>query len=472
MNDMRINKVKLNEADWLIDKISEASKNTRRIHSLYIGLLFYCFLTVLTVTNMQLVFNETVRLPIFNLDVPLNGFFFISPIMVLILFIYFQIHLNELKQLTNTLELKYPNDKKRIYPWIMNLSDNHPSEIINKIKNFIISFSLWWALPLFLCTNAFQFVKKHAKIWNIIVVFLIPIIGIIFVLLFWEFYNHRDCNFKVKEFINRLKRDGIIYLLILFIIIEIFLLFSIHFSFKGIKIIKSWPCVDLSYQKLIIEKNEDYKTLYWIDLKNIHLEGANLSGSILKRADLQNAYLKNAILQYTDLREARLDNADLQNSDLWSAQLENATLKNTKLDGAKFWKANLKNARFDNASLKKTEFNGAQLNGADFKNAITNNVDFRIVYIDSTKFVGTNLDSASYVSKSLYDMFQGIDSFEANFKNKKLIRTDLRGVKNLTVEQLKVVKSPQMAILDSSEIEKILKMQFSNVDSAVIIDQF
>ena len=67
--------------DWLIENIAEASKNARQIFILLIGLYAYCALTVVSTTDEQIILNDMARLPILNIDVPLNGFFIFTNIL-------------------------------------------------------------------------------------------------------------------------------------------------------------------------------------------------------------------------------------------------------------------------------------------------------------------------------------------------------------------------------------------------------
>ena len=51
----------------------------------------------------------------------------------------------------------------------------------------------------------------------------------------------------------------------------------------------SWPAVNLNNQNLVNKQDEEFKTVYWANLRNARLQGANLKGAILKKADLRNA---------------------------------------------------------------------------------------------------------------------------------------------------------------------------------------
>ena len=58
----------------LLSNIAELSKNASTLHLLYVGVLIYWALTILGISDRQLVFNEQARLPIVGINVPLSGF--------------------------------------------------------------------------------------------------------------------------------------------------------------------------------------------------------------------------------------------------------------------------------------------------------------------------------------------------------------------------------------------------------------
>ena len=103
---------------WLLDNIADASKNTAKIYLFYMGLLAYCALTVVSTNDKQLILNNaTVHLPFININVSLIGFFIIAPLLLIIVFIYFQLYLIRVRRLISDLRTKYDEiEERRIYP--------------------------------------------------------------------------------------------------------------------------------------------------------------------------------------------------------------------------------------------------------------------------------------------------------------------------------------------------------------------
>ena len=121
--------------EWLIENIAEASKNARKIYFLYIGFLAYCALTVFSTTDRQIILNETAHLPIVNLDVSLNGFFILAPIIAILVFLYFQLYLHRIKGLVTDLRDNYlPIEKRRLYPWMINIAEDPEPGAVGKLQ--------------------------------------------------------------------------------------------------------------------------------------------------------------------------------------------------------------------------------------------------------------------------------------------------------------------------------------------------
>jgi len=99
-------------------------------------------------------------------------------------------------------------------------------------------------------------------------------------------------------------------------------------------------------------------------LWNANLEGANLSHANVQGADLVIANLKGANLSRTNLNNANLASAILQDAGLSNANLENANLAEADLQNARLSMANLKGARLLNANLQGTHLMEADLDGA------------------------------------------------------------------------------------------------------------
>lgn len=425
--------------DWLIENIAEVSKNARKLYFVYIGFLAYCALTVVSTTDRQIILNETTRLPILNVEVSLNGFFILAPLISIFFFVYFQLYLQRMKGLITDLRTNYsPVEKRRLYPWMINIAEDPEPGFIGRLQKAIVNFSLWWSLPIVLILIAFWYIKKHDPILSYIVG-IMPILGTIIVIWFW-------CQYQIRK--NRSK--AALFLFYIILSINIFLIFYlIPLALDGGRngwIFSEEVCVNLNSQKLVTEPEIDYKNIFWVDLSDAHLEGANLGNTVLKRANLSDSHLEKAYLGWSVLEKAYLWGADLSDADLLGANLKEArlnraNLQHAELSGADLHYANLHWAYLQHARLGHTDLRYAELEGAILIDA----------YLAQANLKNANLEYADLTLAKL--VFANLDS--TIFINAILQEADLRGAENLTIEQLSTVTTLYQAILDTTLMEQI-----------------
>ena len=473
-------KKKPEATEWLFANIAEASKNARKIYFLFIGFLVYCGITVVGTSDRQIILNDAVSLPILRMDVPLNGFFILAPMIAIFVFIYLQLYLSIRKDLINDLKVNYPQTgRKHLYPWMLIALDYPKKDFIGRLQSVVVKFSVWCSAPLVLIIISTWFVKKHDPILSYIIGST-PIFGTIIVIWFWNRYekepNKPKAQLKVKlkkfQILRFIAKNWGKNILILFIVLYEIALFSFITQAKEgfpdayISHIKSFFCLDLSNQKIITEPDEDkdyYPQIYWLDLSNAHLEGANLESTVLKRADLREAHLQNArminaILQEANLQEANLQEANLSEANLSEANLFRASLYRADLSGADLRRATLIGADLIRANLEETDLRGAiglfriMLHSRNWLLAFYNENLLAELGLPSDHNDRVKQRNFSEYNLSGADL-SNADLSNADLRGADLQGADLRGVdlheaKNLTINQLAVVKTLYKAKLD------------------------
>lgn len=494
-------KQKPDAPDWLIENIAEASINARKLYFLYIGFLAYCSLTVISTSDRQIILNDTAKLPIVNLDVSLNGFFILAPVIAILVFIYFQLYLHRLKALINDLRTNYaPTKKRRLYPWMINIAEDPEPGAIGALQRIIVGFSLWTSLTLVLVLFAFWYVKKHDPFWSFVIGSL-PLVGALTTFWFWMKYEPRKLRKSKWSKVFSLVGFS---LLIAFELCLLILLIPWAREGGRIEWLKPLICLNLSYQKLVDEPKTHYVGLFWGNYRKAHLEGADLSNSVLKRANLTNAYLQyakisSAILDSANLQNANLQNADLRGTSLQNANLYKSNLQNARIDNANFQDANLEYANlqevslammslrygsissigvnFREAKLGHAKLTNAQLWGANFQEAFLREANLKGTILNLATLFKANIKGANLQNAQLGEVtvthdsgkkfnlrvnLQEADLREVDFMGARLTGAnfrgaDLRDAKNLNVEQLSKVSSLYMAKLNPRLLEKIRK---------------
>jgi uncharacterized protein YjbI with pentapeptide repeats len=196
-------------------------------------------------------------------------------------------------------------------------------------------------------------------------------------------------------------------------------------------------------------------------VKGASLEGANLRFSKAFDAFFVKANLYGADLQEADLREANLQHADLRAASLRHAVLREATLISIDGRGADFTHAYLKSADLSHADLRRLQdetiyrstkprrsgaavFDLAMISQANLSHANLTAASFRGADLSLANFDHATLDGADFrpgitdTDKSRIEtQLTGADFSGASLKQTDFRQVDLRGVKNLTTDQLK-----------------------------------
>lgn len=327
--------------DWIIGNIAEASKNAQQVFFVLVSLLIYCAISVTGTADRQVVLNSTVQLPVLNSTVSLEAFFLLAPVFALLVFVYLQLYLQRLKGLVHQLRADYaPVEPRRLYPWVLTIAEDPEPGSIGKLQGIVTDVSLWWLLPLVLLLFAVWSVRKHT-LWLSYWVGSYPIGALLIVLFFWMKYERRDRQRTLRPGMWTLAAVTVLAdLAILLYLIPVANYGQLKFPSRGQaesgglhsrwdRMLRSWTCVNLSYQVLITEQKNEYDT-YWVNLEGAHLEGANLDHVILKLANLRSAHLAGANLYDATLRTAMLESADFKDANMAGADLSFAKLVGAK----------------------------------------------------------------------------------------------------------------------------------------------
>lgn len=159
------------------------------------------------------------------------------------------------------------------------------------------------------------------------------------------------------------------------------------------------------------------RDLAWYDLRDIHLNNA----------DLRNCNLSNAVLSGMNLWGVKLAGADVSQANLWGALLDGADLRDADLQGA-----NLERASLRGADLRGADLRGANLWGADLSDAKVDHADLAEADLRSTNLIDADLTRTQLSRSDLRSAdlrrskLVGAELVGANLQGAELSRTDLR----------------------------------------------
>jgi len=339
---------------WIFENIAEASKKASRIYTVFLSVLAYCAITVVSTTDRQLLLNEPVRLPLINVEVSLAGFFVLSPIISILIFVYLQLYFHRIKGLIEQLKTDYDHkDKRRIYPWLLNIAREPEPGAVGKVQSFIASFSLWWCLPIVLTLFPLSMFRKQIPFLSYVFM-MVPVIGS--VLVWWFKAHYETYGLQGKKYWS-------VHLGELIIIPALLVLIPLALTFDKFMTAPLFS-MDLHGQVFSTKPMQQYPGHYWFELPFARLERANLSHAVLEHSNLEQASLQRAKLVGTILTGANLTQANLTEASLIRAQLTGARLMDADLTGANLSEADLTGANLVGAVLTGANLNGVNLTGA------------------------------------------------------------------------------------------------------------
>ncbi len=339
-----------------LDNVKEASQNARKLFfSMLLGCL-YAWLTVATTTDSRLLTNSASSpLPIIGTPIPIAGFYWAAPLLLLCLYIYFHLYLQRLWEGLAHLPAVFQDGRpldKHAYPWLLTglvcahfkvLRENRPS--LSRLQNAISIFLAWWVVPFTLILLWGRYLPRHDGFGTGLHIGLITISAGFWIVSQRLARSTLRGKEKRRYFWKEALRDVRTYkraalALGTLGVGMIFLIFSIN------AILGNLPFVTIDLR----EADVSTKPKNWTGQKDKQKEEiALVKGARLKDRDLRNALAADSFLVKADLSNANLQGADLSIANLQMASLVRANLQAANLRNANLQGADLRRARDLNA---------------------------------------------------------------------------------------------------------------------------
>ena len=456
-----------------LETVEKTSQNARKIFFAMLLGCVYSWLTIATTTDVRLLTNTASSpLPIIGTEIPIAWFYIAAPLVLICLYFYFHLYLDNLWGALASLPAIFPDGKRldeRAYPWLLNtLVRRHFKRLKNRpliarMKEWITIFLAWWVVPFTMIAFWLRYIVRHDW-WGTSFH-----IGLIILSLAFANYFYRLCALTLqgKKKISLNLRNfwqykafyyySFKYLLFSIFVLLIGLLFSLISigAINGIRTDKQYITVSddfhaikvavplvfkvIGYNVFADFREKDVSELpanYWelnesIQLKSV--KGANLKGRNLNNADMSGAFLVKA-----DFRNAMLISSECVLSNLHEANFYKANL----------YKAKLMYAKLQQANLQKAILIRARLNYANLKQA----------KLSETKLSFAELAYANLQQAQLYDAdLVGANLNSANIQKADFSGADLTGAKYLKIDQLSKVKTLYKTKLDPELLEQVKK---------------
>ena len=431
--------------------------------SLLVTMLFFAYslLAVLSTTDMILLREEVIALPIIQAIVPIVEFYYITPLFLVLLHLYLLskliLYTREIYDTEQTFREAQGWFGKGLIILFLFEQKNHIHEVKNGsfIKFFIFTIFILIFIVIPLSILLIMWIRFLA--YQDIMITLWHIALIVFDLFFQFVFARNFCHiFRPEEKLSRVPRGVILVCLasiysLFFFVWKVLLVEHAHITIQNKVISLQVPppaivgatiqfksslnpkihCEHVGYFELGLRhlnfadfgrskflcvnmirtqlKNSNLVDTYFIeaDLTEANMSGANLRGAVLSEANLDKANLsyarlQKAVLSGATLIEAKLIGADLRYAVLSTARLFGVDLSAAKLVGADLNMAELWWADLSGADLSEAELSEANLKWANLNMAVLLMADLSGAVLTGVDLTGADLRKANMSGAEMY----------------------------------------------------------------------
>jgi uncharacterized protein YjbI with pentapeptide repeats len=458
----------------------EATRSARWFYFLMLTICSLCVLCVATTSDARLILDgQTVAIARLGNILPINGFYLIAPILLLVLFVRFQFLLLRVWSSMAALPAVFPDGQtvERGGPWyLMGLVRRHfrwlreSKTPVSWLENVIATLLAYWAVPAAIVLLWVRYlVRQDMRGTSLHVLFVVLSVSVATglpsvvsrVIRSGEVRRPSSRSVVRMAFLT-LRAPIVVGLVLLLLSCGVILgvpaesdasrrYFSAsprRWAADAFRLVGYRPYADLIEATLVPPRarsasgantpaplttandapgegagaklNENslrYARAYRAVLGGARLWRADLAGAYLTEADLRNANLREAHLRDAVLDHARADHALFISADGKDANLTGADLRGSDLTYAAF-----ENANFAGAKLGGASFYGAALRQTKWLRADLTRSDMRDTQLQEAEFSLANLELTDFSGAKLAGSTFG----GAQFKGTILLGADLR----------------------------------------------
>lgn len=411
----------------------------------FISVAAFLFITAASVTNLDLLIGTKITLPLLNVQVNIQMFFFLAPPLSILFHAYLLVQLNILckrlhqyqKALTKLPAVSQKFEWNTLPPFLF--IQWQAGSRYGKRLQFALGAVNWIAYvyaPILLTLYLQRVFLPYQNTQITSVHVILVIIQILIVWFFWP--NTRIYDYLSTPNLRARKISALSFNFLNCGLSLIVVIFSIGFLIDQNQygyVHLSWlqnrfSALDVSNRVLSAREPapeimaELMRENAGSTMKDIQVRGLlipqyaaslNLVGRNLRNADFSGSTLIGANFSGADLRGATLDDALLVGSHFYKANLSGSSIRRAVLDGSTVCPEQVDRAciaDFSGANLQGASLIAATLDGADFTAVDLSQSDLFISSMAKGKFVGAYFDG-SYLQRA---SFHGTDLTGASFR--------------------------------------------------------
>ena len=157
-----------------LDNVNNISESARKLVLAVLSACLYSWLTIATTTDVNLITNRASSpLPIIQTSIPIVGFYWIAPLLLLCVYFYFHFYLQKLWEELGSLPAIFPDGRPlhtKIDPWLLNdlVRAHLPKLNINRpflpyLQLWISVLLAWWVVPITMFLFWGRYLPRHEQ---------------------------------------------------------------------------------------------------------------------------------------------------------------------------------------------------------------------------------------------------------------------------------------------------------------------
>jgi uncharacterized protein YjbI with pentapeptide repeats len=434
-----------------LDVAKGISGNAQKLFIAMLAACLYSWLTIGTTSDVNLIVNRaTSPLPIIGTSIPIVGFYFVAPLLLVGIYFYFHLYLQKLWDEMGSLPAIFPDGRPlqaKADPWLLSdLVRSHVSGLmrdrpfLSYLQKWISIALAWWAVPFTLVLFWGRYLRRHDMIGTTLhcALMAICITGAIYLYLLAGATLRGDLRrpfvWKSAMQLRAWRPAAVAVALgIAFVCVSLGAVDGVRVGVAG----RDWwpaaevsPVSALSPRRWIPAFMEEVGYAPFADLR-----GANLTAkaeSPAGKSDARKGDAEKADVGNDDAESGDVDNGDAAKSDPAKSEARKDDATRNAAQGLQLSGVDLRFADMRGSYLQGTILTGARLEWADLLNARLTGAELAGAHMDNADLLAADLAKADMSGASL----KGANLNQATLAGAELQYADLNGAQGLTRDAL------------------------------------
>ncbi len=354
--------IDIDEAAPELETITQSASGTFQM--MLIGCAI-AWITIATTKDFSLLSNaEQTTLPVIEIELPLIAYYLVAPMVLLMLFVYFQLYLQKYWEKLATLPAVFPDGStldQKIPPWLLSslievrfshLQETGGVSLPTKLNILAASLCAWGIVPVTILAYWLRFLPAQNLVGTLTQCLFFAISTVI-ALVSYQLANATlgrgittDLD-RDRYVARKMKYDagigiaslvataGLSIYLLLYAGVPVQLLYPNLSDAEVSKKPESWA-----------NKDEDLAAVKGAQLRGRSMHAGNLEGAFLVNANLQDVTLSDADMEDADLRHAICYKADFARADMTAVKMRCADIRAANFYGAYLMLADLSESQY------------------------------------------------------------------------------------------------------------------------------